>query len=323
MKDKTMKKYQHVNPDYAKRIIRRAGGAGSNAKTLAGAVKYCVKNHLVPKTYPSAYSANERRDLWKTRQAMDRNPVGSALRNKWTTVNGYRSVRIDDSELAELSLAEGRRICPRKKNIHTGSPRVCGDEFQVRDVPIHYKGRFKGWRGSEFFCDYQSSAHVSVSGRSMVLVQGCKIQRRIIAPSGMRWKAGAYLERISDGMDYHPTLEDMRAKDFVSRVRREMAKNWKARRDERHAQREVKRLSVVFAAQAPSVRVTLEDSRRAGNCVQGSVNFAASRLGMDPQEIVNGAWLVSVPGKRLMDTHDPRAMAAVRVAWQRETMVMI
>lgn len=74
------------------------------------------------------------------------------------------------------------------------------------------------------------------------------------------------------------------------------------------------------------VRVTLEDSRRAGNCVEGSLAFAERKLGMSREEIVVAGHLFSVPANRLIAVANgdlPRIEAAIKIAWLRETTVSI
>jgi hypothetical protein len=68
-------------------------------------------------------------------------------------------------------------------------------------------------------------------------------------------------------MDYHPEDADWTAKDFATRVRKAMAANWAKRREAKRA-----------AKQA-----ALDDSRRAGNCVEGSLAFAERKLHFSPR----------------------------------------
>ena len=102
-----------------------------------------------------------------------------------------------------------------------------------------------------------------------------------------------------------------------------MAKNFTARQAAKKADREAQRLEKFFAAQAPTVRVNLYDSRRAGNCVEGSLRYVESRLHIAREDILSAPWLMGVSGSRLLGDNNPRVQSAVRYAWMRETMVSI
>lgn len=159
-----------------------------------------------------------------------------------------------------------------------------------------------------------------------MIVQGCKIVRRIINPSGMKWSndsLGIVLIRQSDGMDYHPTVDDYSSKKFASVVRAGMAMNFSKRRESKRAEAAQKKEAAIFDKESKTVRVILEDSRRAGNCMEGSLKFAEKRFRMDRESILAAPWLMGVCGSRVIATCDARAMAAVRAAFTRETMVQI
>lgn len=84
----------------------------------------------------------------------------------------------------------------------------------------------------------------------------------------------------------------------------------------------------IFQREIQSTYVTLEDSRKSGNCIEGSLNFAEKNLGISRDTILNGLHLFSVQAKRLIGIADKspekhRIMNAVNVAWSRETMVSI
>ena len=87
--------------------------------------------------------------------------------------------------------------------------------------------------------------------------------------------------------------------------------------------REVARQQEHIEAEVEKSVVLLEDSRRAGNCVEGSLQFAERRLGLPREAVLAGQWFVSVPGCRLLATGDRRAEMAVRAAFQRETTIAI
>ncbi len=146
------------------------------------------------------------------------------------------------------------------------------------------------------------------------------------APKGMVFEIdsnGLLLRRKSDGMDFHLNGQILERKDFATFVRAEMAKNFKLRLDAKRRDKREKHLQKLFARDLKTTMVTLHDSRRAGNCVEGSLQFAERRLGISRQEILNGGHLFKVCAKKLVDSGDQRAIAAAKTAWNRETLVCI
>jgi hypothetical protein len=195
---------------------------------------------------------------------------------------------------------------------------------------------------------------ITVSQRNATYVdlEGHDVTR--MAPAGMEFRVdpnGVYLFRFRDGMDYHPDMADWLDDHFASRVIKAMAANKAARRAADVMRRKSERRQAKLEREAPKrakmaakalaeaearkaiyersvadTRVTLEDSRRAGNCIEGSLAFAERKLGMTREEILSGRWLVSVPAKRLLAVANgdrPRVEAAIRVAYARETMISI
>jgi hypothetical protein len=149
----------------------------------------------------------------------------------------FLSRTIEDPELAAAALAEVKRHNPRKQNVYAGRAVKKAPEAGKVAVPrwetIYYKGKFKGWKGSEIYADYSSRVRYTSDGRTARLIQSGEMGPIIPAPKGMRWDSdvnGVKLVRLSDGMDYHPTLDDFRASDFAARVRRAIAQNYLARR---------------------------------------------------------------------------------------------
>jgi hypothetical protein len=143
------------------------------------------------------------------------------------------------------------------------------------------------------YWDYQSCVGMSRVGRSAVVILECKLVRRIVAPAGLVFTHdanGILLRRVSDGMDYHPEDADWTAKDFATRVRKAMAANWAKRREAKRAAKqaaldaaEAARVAAIRECELATTRVTLDDSRRAGNCVEGSLAFAERKLHFSPR----------------------------------------
>lgn len=142
-------------------------------------------------------------------------------------------------------------------------------------------------------------------------------------PKGMTWYStvdGPVLIRDSDGMEYHPRVYDASKTNFISFVRRQMAKNWKLRLETRKIETKIKNDRNIF--------ITLLDSRKAGNCVQGTLNFAKNRLHLSEKEVVDAPWLVQVPSRLALrvaqsEFERSRVIAATKQAWLRETAISI
>jgi hypothetical protein len=184
---------------------------------------------------------------------------------------------------------------------------------------------------------------ITVSQRNATYVdlEGHDVTR--MSPAGMIFcvdSNGVFMLRLSDGMDYHPEAADWLDECFARRVITGMAKNKKARRLAGVRERNLKLASERSAKEAMqmqkkrakemqkmlSCRVTLDDSRRAGNCIEGSLAFAERKLRMTREEVLSGRWLVSVSAKRLLAVANgdrARVEAAIRVAYARETEVSI
>lgn len=130
-------------------------------------------------------------------------------------------------------------------------------------------------------------------------------------------------------MDYHPT--DWMSGTFATDVRRGMAVNFTRRGAAKKSERQAKldkikfaRIGEIKAREIGSTRVTLEDSRRAGNCVEGSLAYAERKLGVTRDEIINGGYLFSIAAPRIISANgDAGAIRAVESAWIRETTISI
>lgn len=242
-------------------------------------------------------------------------------------------VPVKDTVLAKTAYEEVKRMNPRKKNIYYGEPLTDHPNEGMFSIPrwetFRYKGKFSRFKGSEIYADYCSYIRFTSDGRTARLIQSGVEGLLHPAPAGMKWDSdvnGVKLVRLSDGMDYHPTLDDYRAKDFAARVRRAMAQNYLARKASMKAAKDAARHDEVFRRESTTCRVLLEDSRRAGNCIEGTLRFAERSLGLDRSEVLAGRHLIGVPASRLRacaGSDAPRVDAAIRQAWMRETMVSI
>jgi hypothetical protein len=137
----------------------------------------------------------------------------------------------------------------------------------------------------------------------------------------MKWKRdkdGIFLERQTDGMDFHVSHEDIARKDFVTYVRNQMAANYKNRL-------QAQRLEKQFSDKVSSTLVTFTDARQAGNCVEGILGWAKRKLGMDKESFLAAPWLTQIPAKLLLklDPENQLLKNSINQAWLRENMVSI
>lgn len=203
------------------------------------------------------------------------------------------------------------------------------------DASIFPTNRFSYGHHTEGSTEWRNGKAVSYTRatnnnyvRSFALINGpvCEYalhewEFKFTCPDGYFWRVD-YLGLClvaSDGVEYHPELHELRSKSFdpvslmvsgieIARIRRreQLAESLKT-----------------LPAGAESCRVTLEDSRRAGNCVEGTLRWCSAKLGMDRESILRGGHLIHVPASRLIATGESRALAAVRKAWERETAIAI
>lgn len=203
----------------------------------------------------------------------------------------------------------------------------------------YYKGRFKGYKIWNYQPVYTSYYRIGPNGKKLIYVYGFENpEKRVIsAPKGMiftRDENGLMLQRLTDKMDYHVSVENLLRKDFATYVRKMMAANYSARQNQRKQEKiaaleaaknkaRAEFLEQLFKKDLKTTMVTLNDSRKAGNCVEGTLAFAERKLGISRQEIMSGGHLFSVAADKILKFGESRALAAAKIAWQRETSVCI
>lgn len=236
---------------------------------------------------------------------------------------------IENYLLAAIARDAGYHKHPRKKN-WSGTKPVdklvnSGDILEINGGMYKARNghRFTAWSYKPVY-----SSWIERRGDKLVYFHGLnRLESKTIKmPAGMRLEEdglGVFFVRESDGMDYHFTGQDFLRKDFVSWIRQEMANKYKRKvENNRNARRDAK-WNKFFQRDLGNTMVNIWDSRRAGNCLEGSLSFAERRLKLDRREIMKGGFLVHVSAKRLVNTGDPRAIKAARAAWERETTVCI
>lgn len=305
---------------------------GSHAVTARGIARFMrsipVSERFNPPQAPLHSIQREGKQLpqpW----ILDKLKAGDLIKLDNNLYYDYRFCAISDNDVAQRA---GKAIGKRGKrfNYSIGNPQIYGEAYQPYWKTINYR-YYKA--GSHLYWNYQSCLAVSRSRRTCLLIQENKLIKRIIAPAGMLFgcdEFGVLLRRQSDKMDYHPTLEDYKAKNFAACARRRMAENFNkraaARKEEKKAVRDKKefeRISIIQQRQMPDTRVTLYDSMRAGNCVEGSLKFAERTLGLQREEILACPWLITARAGKLLADGNSAAINATIQAWQRETLVSI
>lgn len=139
-------------------------------------------------------------------------------------------------------------------------------------------------------------------------------------PKGMelRTKNGTHLIRLSDGMDLHFSAYNLLKKDFCGWARKEMAKNYKNRLITRKLDKE-------FKNKTKSTFVNFTDAQRAGNCVQGILDYAKRKLNLDKEDLLVAPWLTQVSAKLLnkIDPLNHLVKNSINQAYLRETTITI
>ena len=245
--------------------------SGSSAKTPKGIARAIIKFGSL-----LAVKGPKLKEPWR----LDRLTVGSPIQLDCEVEYGYRWATIKDDTAAvraEKAIGKGGK----RVNYSAAVPIAFGACYHSRLTPIRYLGAWGRFTGSHLHRYYQSCVGITRSGRSALVIRECAVLRRIIAPAGMKFDydhLGPFLKRLSDGFDYHLTAEDWKAKDFATRCRQQMAKNWSARAAANRVIRceEKKNKDVIKSADRRGVRVGFADSIRAGNCSAGTIRFCSN-----------------------------------------------
>ncbi len=111
----------------------------------------------------------------------------------------------------------------------------------------------------------------------------------------------------------------------ISFILKELRSNWDKHRTAYRAAVQQKYFDKIFQREIGSTLVNLGDSRRAGNCIEGTLAWVEKKLGIERKTVLENDYLFSVPAKRLLPLaqEDYRVNNAIKSAWNRETMVMI
>ena len=167
-------------------------------------------------------------------------------------------------------------LYPRRKNWRRAVPtRQPSISPWVRTVDL---GRYSSrctYTHYEYEPVYHSAVAVSRSGQCAVLLAAGVVERIILAPAGLRFATDDNGAHVLDahGTDYHPTAEEWRSRRFAAEVRAQLrvirASRIQAEREAKRTQAAQKRIDALGP-----VWVCYEDSIAAGNCRQGTLEFA-------------------------------------------------
>jgi len=248
-----------------------------------------------------------------------------------TTLEGFKTYPFINYEAQQYAYAKLMKENPRKKNIYTGKPKINGGRVDARFEIINYKGAFRGYKGSNLYCDYQSAIAISDCGKYAITIIGNVVKRKYISPKGMLFKRddlGILVERQSDKMDYHLSDVDWNAKNFATNIRSKMAIEYIKRQLANRLKKANEKQEKLFIKSLGNTRVNLNDSCKAGNCIEGTLSFCEKYLKLDRKTILDAGYLISVPAIKILKMakntiNAERAMNACRIAWMRETTISI
>lgn len=126
------------------------------------------------------------------------------------------------------------------------------------------------------------------------------------------------------GGDRHITASDIHRGETPTLWAKQIRAQIESRRAARVQEKRDARDAKVRAREIGSCRVTLADSRNAGNCAEGTLRWVERCLNIPRAEVIDAGHLFSVPASRvLFKGCDPRAVDAANAAWNRETAVSI
>lgn len=238
---------------------------------------------------------------------------------------------IENTVLSEKARVAARNSNGRIQNWNGGA-KPSSFVKSLGDYNVNNEGRYsRSCKYTKYSYDpvYTSYVTIAFSNNGLIYKRGFAGQMKsslVKAPKGMDFEIdenGLLLRRKSDKMDFHINGDILEKKNFVTYVRKQMAANYKIRLCQKKEAKLAAFLDKIFKADLKTTMVTLHDSRKAGNCIEGTLTFAEKRLGISRQEIIGGGHLFKVRGEKLFATGENRAIAAVKQAWARETAVCI
>lgn len=256
-----------------------------DVRTVPGMRKQTMSN-LLTRTTKGRLTASAKRDLAAFIAERKQNPESHRLPRTSQYALSNRS-----RHLIHLCNADARKTfayCkdknPRKKNILGAKPSLNSQPW--REDVIEYRGKFKGYKGSELVPTMKSYGEIDATAKIFGFIVGDK-DGSLIASKGYEFRAdnfGVKLVRLSSGGEYHPNSSDVltgintiRAKLLANEaIRIECAKN-AAQPGKQDAVEKANRDARFLSCEK---EICVSDSVKAGNCHTGSVAFC-SVFGID------------------------------------------
>lgn len=308
------------------RIVRAARERGCKARTAKGLLRYVKSN-------PSLRVSNWLQ--WTDNKHTNNHRNELEVAHKTAKQNRNLGIEFDDPGYADTVLAEIRKKHPRLRawgdGRHVPSQTLAGQKVTETDWS-------ERWPRTVHDFTYHSRIFLAKHGMTAEIWQGGKLVKKISAPSGMHFENdtleradnsffGTFDGNISNGLvvvcnksrtEYHPSARELKARDYKHRLRQGILNAKKRDREIKREQRERARESKKKHAHLNRVKVTLQDSLDAGNCLAGSLAFISKVLGIPRRAVMNPDKEVSVLGKELIKTGHSLAIRAVEHAWRRE-----
>lgn len=205
-----------------------------------------------------------------------------AVTPKMTLRMRYERARCPIPLAGQRSRDVENRLCglyPRRQNWEPAQPSAHGSFVSEND-----NGRYSSRCGySRISYTPAIESYSLVFGKRMIYTfDGQK--HTIVAPRGYRWERDANgVALVGAAGDYHPTSDDLLQPHAARHCVAQMKKLAAVRRAARDKLRQS--LAMVRRAESEGARVCLQDSRRAGNCMAGSLTWAANH-GIAPHQHV-------------------------------------
>ncbi len=194
------------------------------------------------------------------------------------------------------ALDASKNAHPRRTNWQNSLPSLGKvSPGQTFDDPFNYSGKFKGWNGYNYHPLMQSHARISKDKSilcAMIGFSGSSETYTVQAGLVYFWdtdKNGLRLVRARDGADFHPTTGDIRL--GRAHIVKNLTENALARKKIKLDAK--KDAALLKKAIKEGVWVCFGDSISAGNCRNGTANFA-SRHGLDLARHYNASFLSDI-----------------------------
>lgn len=269
-----------------KRIKERLKHTSCKAKTIKGMLRW-IKRHGLPEIdKPKHYK-----------------------RYKWS----YYGIK--DQQMAAEAMELAQKSRPRIKNWERpiATHKEAGIETQNYG---RYSSRCR-YNRFGYRVKYNSYAKISKTAKVVEFYQNNQLLNRILLKEDLHFCIDQYGIAVKDidGMEYHPTAEDFKSKNFIRRIHRQLQIN-------RIKRERAKLEEPDFYQFKDKVLVTYKDSRMAGSCHSGTITFIENDLELDSSLLSN--IYASVSGLTLKQfSENPWVKRAINVAIMRETMVSI